>query len=99
MHCNRNTTCNGSLVYLLSLKRCDVGQKCRCQLREEHELTSSLDVPIFSLDESVSRKDPHVSARHKLRFPSQWKTTYNDIQVQTRRDQRKTCFSIAEIHL
>ena len=38
---------------------------------------SSLEVPIFSLDASVSRKDLHVSARHKLMFPSQLEITYD----------------------
>ena len=37
---------------------------------------SSFDVPIFSLNASVWRKDLHVSPRHKLLFPSQWETTF-----------------------
>ena len=69
MHCNRNTTSNGNLVYLLMMNCDDVGQKCCFPLREEHEFTSSFDVLIFSLNTSVSRKDLHVSARHKLMFP------------------------------
>ena len=60
----------------LTLKRCDVGQKCCFSLRGEQEFMYSLDVPLFSHDASVSRKDLHVLARHKLLFPSQWETTF-----------------------
>ena len=35
---------------------------------------SSLDVPIFSLDASVSRKNLLVSAGRTLMLPSQWET-------------------------
>ena len=70
MHCSRSTTCDGSLVCLLTLKRRDVGQKCCLQARGEQVFMSSLDVGIFSLDASVSSKDLHVSARHELMFPS-----------------------------
>ena len=62
MHCSRNTTYNGSLVCLMTLKRCDVGQKCCFPWRGEQEFMSSLDVPIFSLDAGISRKDLLVSA-------------------------------------
>ena len=56
---------------LLTLKRCDVGQKRCFPLGGEQQFMSSFEVPIFSLDASVSRNDLHVSARYKLLFPSQ----------------------------
>ena len=65
-----------NLVCFLTLKRCNVWQKRCLPSRGEHEFMSSRDISIFSLDTSVSRKDLHVSARHKLVFPSQWETTY-----------------------
>ena len=69
MLCSRNTTYNGSLICLLMLKRCEVGQKCCFPLRWEQEFMSSLDVPIFSHDANVLRKDRNIEARHKLLFP------------------------------